>query len=92
MKVFSIFLEGEEGIASIKRSYRAAAFDEAPLIGRSDSEESDSQRLHDAQKDSDESDSDQVFKDYLPYYIVYDFQIKLVFLGEEESEEKEGHY
>ncbi|VDD94419.1 unnamed protein product [Enterobius vermicularis] len=51
--------KGEEGIASIKRSYRAAAFDEAPLIGRSDSEESDSQRLHDAQKDSDESDSDQ---------------------------------
>lgn len=51
--------EQDEGIAAIKRRYKAAAFDDAPLIGRSDSEESDSQRLHEAQKDSDESDSEQ---------------------------------
>uniref|UniRef100_A0A915CIA6 IBB domain-containing protein n=1 Tax=Parascaris univalens TaxID=6257 RepID=A0A915CIA6_PARUN len=31
-----------------------------PLIGHSDSEDSDSKRLHDVKKDSDESDSDQV--------------------------------
>uniref|UniRef100_A0A0N5ABA6 Leo1-like protein n=1 Tax=Syphacia muris TaxID=451379 RepID=A0A0N5ABA6_9BILA len=82
----------EEGIASIKRRYKAAAFDEAPIIGRSDSEESDSQRLHDAQKDSDESDSDQVC--FPASCCKFFIMVNRLFLitGKAHSEKEKGHY
>ncbi|VDN05254.1 unnamed protein product [Thelazia callipaeda] len=48
----------EESIASIKNRYKHG-LDDRPLIGHSDSEDSDSKRLHDAKMDSDDSGSDQ---------------------------------
>ncbi|VBB25839.1 unnamed protein product [Acanthocheilonema viteae] len=48
----------EESISAIKNRYKHG-LDDRPLIGHSDSEDSDSKRLHDAKKDSEDSDSDQ---------------------------------
>ncbi|KAM3717279.1 RNA polymerase-associated protein [Dirofilaria immitis] len=48
----------EESISAIKNRYKHG-LDDKPLIGHSDSEDSDSKRLHDAKKDSEDSDSDQ---------------------------------
>uniref|UniRef100_A0A914RM41 Uncharacterized protein n=1 Tax=Parascaris equorum TaxID=6256 RepID=A0A914RM41_PAREQ len=49
----------DESLSTIKKHYKNR-YDDRPLIGHSDSEDSDSKRLHDVKKDSDESDSDQV--------------------------------
>uniref|UniRef100_A0A915PJL6 RNA polymerase-associated protein LEO1 n=1 Tax=Setaria digitata TaxID=48799 RepID=A0A915PJL6_9BILA len=48
----------EESISAIKSRYKHG-LDDRPLIGHSDSEDSDSKRLHDAKRDSEDSDSDQ---------------------------------
>ncbi|EJW78833.1 hypothetical protein WUBG_10258 [Wuchereria bancrofti] len=48
----------EESISAIKNRYKHG-LDDRPLIGHSDSEDSDSKRLHDAKKDTEDSDSDQ---------------------------------
>ncbi|OZC09765.1 Leo1-like protein [Onchocerca flexuosa] len=48
----------EESISAIKNRYKHG-LDDRPLIGHSDSEDSDSKRLHDAKKDSEDSDSEQ---------------------------------
>lgn len=54
----------DESLSAIKKHYKNR-YDDRPLIGHSDSEDSDSKRLHDAKKDSDESDSDQVKQNIL---------------------------
>uniref|UniRef100_A0A0R3RQ82 RNA polymerase-associated protein LEO1 n=1 Tax=Elaeophora elaphi TaxID=1147741 RepID=A0A0R3RQ82_9BILA len=53
----------EESISAIKNRYKHG-LDDRPLIGHSDSEDSDSKRLHDAKKDSEDSDSDQIQNDF----------------------------
>ncbi|VDM47858.1 unnamed protein product [Toxocara canis] len=53
--------DSDESISAIKKHYKSR-YDDRPLIGHSDSEDSDSRRLHDAKKDSDQSDSDQELK------------------------------
>uniref|UniRef100_A0A915BWI8 Uncharacterized protein n=1 Tax=Parascaris univalens TaxID=6257 RepID=A0A915BWI8_PARUN len=53
--------DSDESLSTIKKHYKNR-YDDRPLIGHSDSEDSDSKRLHDVKKDSDESDSDQELK------------------------------
>lgn len=57
----TLSLIDEESISAIKNRYKHG-LDDRPLIGHSDSEDSDSKRLHDAKKDSEDSDSDQVIR------------------------------
>uniref|UniRef100_A0A0M3I890 RNA polymerase-associated protein LEO1 n=1 Tax=Ascaris lumbricoides TaxID=6252 RepID=A0A0M3I890_ASCLU len=56
--------DSDESLSAIKKHYKNR-YDDRPLIGHSDSEDSDSKTLHDAKKDSDESDSDQVKQNIL---------------------------